>query len=216
MLAEAAHVRLWRVSSAWTEMVREPVPRGRALTLDEWSALPEDEPGELVDGFLMEEELPDPVHELAVSWFVFLFRSWLGRAGFVFTSDLKVQVTGNSGRKPDLTIILPGSARPSKRGILRIVPDVLVEVVTPTPRDERRDRIEKMAEYEALGVRWYWLLDPALGSFEIFELGDRGKYTKVVAASAGRVTDVPGCPGLAVDLDDLWAELDRLEDGEGP
>ena len=105
MLAEAAHVRLWRVSSAWTEMVREPVPRGRALTLDEWSALPDDEPGELVDGFLMEEELPDPVHELAVSWFVFLFRSWLGRAGFVFTSDLKVQVTGNSGRKPDLTII---------------------------------------------------------------------------------------------------------------
>lgn len=191
-------------------MVREPAPRGRAMTLDEWSVLSEDETGELVDGFLIEEEVPDAIHDLAVSWLVFLFRSWLGRVGFVFTSDLKVHVKEKTGRKPDVTVILPGSVRPAKRGLMRVVPDLLVEVVTPTPRDERRDRIDKMAEYEALGVRWYWLVDPALGSFEIFELGERGKYTKVVAAAAGRIDDVPGCPGLVVDLDDLWAELERL------
>jgi len=133
----------------------------------------------------------------------------------VFPSDFKIQTDETSGRKPDGTVILPGSARPPKRGVLRTAPDLVVEVVTPTPRDERRDRIEKMTEYEALGVKWYWLFDPALGSLEIFELGNRGKYVRVVAASAGQVTPVPGCVGLVVDLDELWAELERLSDEEG-
>ena len=33
-------------------------------------ALPEDEPGELVNGMLLEEEMPDAVHELAASWLI--------------------------------------------------------------------------------------------------------------------------------------------------
>lgn len=200
------------MSSAWQERTRTPEPLGRPLSLQEWGTLPRGEAGELVRGFLTEEEVPDPLHELTVSWFVFLFRAWLGRTGFVFGSDLKVQLTEDTGRKPDVTVIFPGGDAPSRRGPLRNAPDLVIEVVTPTPRDERRDRIEKMAEYESRGIRWYWLLDPALGSLEIFELNAQKKYTKVVAASEGQLVEVPGCPGLAVDLDDLWAELDRLGD----
>jgi hypothetical protein len=34
----------------------------REMTLDEWAALPEDEPGELVNGRIEEEETADDVH----------------------------------------------------------------------------------------------------------------------------------------------------------
>ena len=34
------------------------------MTLAEWAELPEEEPGELVAGWLEEEEVPDYVHEL--------------------------------------------------------------------------------------------------------------------------------------------------------
>jgi Uma2 family endonuclease len=88
-----------------------------------------------------------------------------------------------------------------------------VEVVTPTPRDERRDRVEKMSEYQAFGVRYYWLLDPALGSLEIFELRD-GVYAKIEAATSG-VVAVPGCEGLVLDLDAFWARLAELGPEEG-
>jgi Uma2 family endonuclease len=183
---------------------------GERLDIDDWIALPEETPGELVDGRLTEEELPDPIHELAVTWLVALFRSWLGqRGGFVFGSEVKLVLGPARGRKPDISIYFADRAAPPRRGALRDPPDVVVEVVSPSPIDERRDRVYKMNEYAAFGVRFYWLVDPALGSVEIFELHD-GRFARSVGATTGRLDDVPGCQGLQLDLDELWGELARL------
>lgn len=187
------------------------VTRGTRLTLDSWSELPEDVPGELVGGHLVEEEMTDPVHGLAASWLIALLRRWLeGRGGFIFDADVKLAVSADVGRKADASVYLPGRPPPPRRGPLRAPPDIVVEIVTPTPRDERRDRVEKMGEYAAFGVAYYWIVDPALGSFEVFELHE-GRYQRAVGAIGGRIDPVPGCDGLAIDLDALWAELERLE-----
>ena len=50
----------------------QPDARTRVLTLEEWAELPEDDEGELVNGHLTEEEVPDFVHELIVVWFTSL------------------------------------------------------------------------------------------------------------------------------------------------
>jgi len=186
-------------------------PRGRRLDLEAWAVLPEDEEGELVDGFVAEEEVPDPIHGLAVSWLIAVFRAWLAdRGGFVFDSDVKFVVTPTRGRKPDVSVYFPGRPAPPRRGALRQPPDIMVEVVSASPADERRDRVEKMDEYAAFGVPYYWLVDPALGSLEIFEL-TAGRFARCVAATAGVLRNMPGCPGLELDLDRLWAELARLD-----
>jgi Uma2 family endonuclease len=201
--------------NAWSPaLASRRQPTGRRLALDEWAALPEDAEGELVDGYLTEEEVPDPIHGLAVSWLIALFRAWLGgRTGFVFDSDVKFAVTPTRGRKPDVSLYFPGRPAPPRRGVLRDPPDIMVEVVSPSPADERRDRVEKMDEYAAFGVRYYWLVDPALGSLEIFEL-DAGRFARSAAITAGVLRDVPGCPGLELDVDQLWAELARLTANE--
>lgn len=192
------------------EQSSTPLLAGEALTPEQWAALPEDEPGELVNGRLTEEEVPDSVHELTVTWLIVLLDGWLGDNGFVFGSELRT-IIGDRGRKPDLSVFLPGSA-PPKRGPVRVPADVLVEVVSPSPKDERRDRVEKMSEYAAFGVRFYWIVDPTLGSFEIFQLDDERRYVKVVGATGGKIDPVPGCPGLVIDIDRLWAKLARLSD----
>jgi Uma2 family endonuclease len=187
---------------------------GCALSLEEWLALSEDEDGEFVDGHLVEEEVPDFTHELTVSWLIRVIGLWLAGSGFVVGSELKILTSANRGRKPDLAVILPGSKAPPRTGPVREPPDILIEVVTPTPRDERRDRVEKMSEYARFGVPYFWLVDPTLGAFEMFERTPAGNYQKLVGVTAGSIDPVPGCPGLVVDVDALWAELARLRDGE--
>ena len=188
--------------------------KGARLDLGDWTALPDGIPGEFVEGHLTDEEMPDPIHELAVSWLIALFRAWLGsRGGFVFGSDLKFVVSPTRGRKPDVSVYLPERAAPPRQGALREPPDIMVEVVSASPIDERRDRVEKMDDYAAFNVRFYWLVDPALGSVEIFELRE-GRFSRAAAATSGRIADVPGCSGLVLDLDQLWTELSRLTPNE--
>jgi Uma2 family endonuclease len=181
------------------------------MTLDEWAALDEDEPGELVDGRVEEEEMPTTLHEAVVSWLVRMLGAWLvPRGGWVFGSEHKLAVGERRGRKPDVVLYFPDSRLPGRHSsISRVAPDVVIEVISPTPRDGRRDRVDKKRDYAALRVRWYWLVDPDLRTFEALGLGEDGRYVDALSASEG-VHDIPGCEGLKLDLDALWDELDRL------
>lgn len=54
-----------------------------------------------------------------------------------------------------------------------------------------------------------WEALPERRSLEIFERRD-GRFVRTVGASGGRLGNVPGCPDLYVDLDELWNEFARL------
>lgn len=188
----------------------------RTLTEDEWAALDEDTLGELVDGMLVEEEVPDFAHEVVVFWLSAMLAEWIARnGGIAGGSGAKFIVRKGRGRRPDLFVFLPNGRRPPKRGATRVPPDVMVEVISGSPQDVRRDRIQKMDEYAAFGVRWYWLVDPTARTLEIYERTPDGPYLRVRGASDGRVEAVPGFDGLVLDLDALWARVDELADEEG-
>jgi len=180
-------------------------------TLEAWAALDEDDSRELVDGRLEDEEVPSAIHEAVVRWILVLLDAYFRpRGGLVFGSGIRLAVSARSGRSPDIVCYGPGR-RPEARGLVRVPPDVVVEVVSPSPRDERRDRIEKPDDYAVFGVRSYWIVDPDYRSFEVWELGADKRYVRAAAGIQGKVERVPGFDGLSLDLDELWAEVDRLE-----
>jgi Uma2 family endonuclease len=195
-------------------MVTSAVAPHRLLTVEDWAALPEDDPGELVDGVLEEEELPDYVHEVAVAWLVSVLRSWVvPRGGIAAGSEAKFALGPRHGRKPDVSLYFPESRKPPRRGAVRVPPDLAVEVLSPKARDEQRDRVDKPDEYARFGIRHYWILDPEQRILECWRLGTGGSYERLLGASVGRVA-VPGFDDLELDLDALWAETDRLERAE--
>jgi Uma2 family endonuclease len=186
-------------------------PRAPQLSAEEWFGLPEDVPGELLGGLLVEEEVPDATHELVITWLTALLRAWMrGKGGFVLGSGAKLQLGRDKGRMPDACAYLPGGRRPEATGPIATPPDIAIEVLSPSRDDVRRDRIQKMSEYAAFGIRYYWLVDPAARVVEIYELDSNGLYRRAVGAADGKIEAVPGCLGLSIDMDELWADVDSL------
>lgn len=184
----------------------------RLMTIDEWAALDQDESGELVEGFLVEEEDVGFLHETLVTLLAFLLRGWLQQRGRVAGSDAKFAVSSTRGRKPDLTVYFT-RARLPRRSVIRTPPDVVIEIVTPTARDRRRDRVEKLGEYAGFGVQYYWLVDPEAQTFEVLALGADQQYRIALSRSEG-THPIPGCDGLEIDIDALWSEVADLGDDE--
>jgi Uma2 family endonuclease len=183
----------------------------KPMTLGEWAALDEDIEGELVDGVLEEEEIPSFLHEIVVAWLIRTLSGWASRRrALVAASEAKIAVGARRGRKPDLSLYLAGATPSLSDALVRVPPHLVVEVASPRPRDVRRDRVEKPADYARARVRYYWIVDPQLRSLEVFELARDGRYAVALTASRGRVR-APGCPGLVVDLDSLWKEIDEAE-----
>ena len=184
------------------------------MTLEAWADMDEDTPGELVEGQLVEEEVPSNLHEAVVSWLMGMLRVWATpRGSWVFGSEHKLGIAPGRGRKPDVSMYAPGTRLPAKAALSKRPPAVVIEVVSPRPRDAHRDRIDKIADYSRFGVRFYWLIDPQIRILEILELGADGRYAIALTASEGAFA-VPGCEGLVLDLSALWTEVDQLSGDE--
>jgi Uma2 family endonuclease len=179
------------------------------MTVDEWADLDEDIEGELVDGALEEEETPTHLHELVVTWLLVVLHQWARPLrGRVTGSETKIAVGARRGRKPDVSVYLRGRKPALDDSLVTVAPHLVVEVTSPRARDVRRDRIDKQIDYARARVRYYWILDPQLRTLEILALGRGGRYGVALERTAGRFR-VPGCPGLVLDLDDLWREIDE-------
>ena len=99
------------------------------------------------------------------------------KLGKVFGSSTGYNLPSGDTLEPDLSFI--SGERWAKgphvgRGqFLRIVPNLVVEILSPTT--VQRDRIEKKKIYEANGVDELWLVDPIRRDVTVFQLAE-GKY----------------------------------------
>lgn len=196
------------------QMSTAPVAPAKPTTLEDWANMDEDEPGEFVDGRVVEEEVPTYLHETVVSWLLGILRIWGIPRGYpVFGSEAKIRVARGRGRKPDVCMYAQGTRLRRGDSVSRKPPLLIVEVLSRAPRDVKRDRFEKRNEYARFGVQHYWLVDPDARVFEFLSLGPDGRWVDAGVASDGKV-EVAGFEGLVLDLDQLWAEVDTVTEPE--
>lgn len=96
------------------------------------------------------------------------------------------------GREPDLLFVSSDRQHLVEKTYLNGPADLVVEIVSP--ESVGRDRGEKFVEYEAAGIREYWLIDPDRESAEFYELGADGRYraAQVGAGDAYRSKVIEG------------------------
>lgn len=74
-----------------------------------------------------------------------------------------------SGREPDLMFIAKENVGRIARTFLDGPADLVIETISP--QSVARDRTQKFAEYQAAGIREYWLIDPPRKQAEFYVLG---------------------------------------------
>ena len=172
---------------------------------DAWTRSPDSTPAEWADGATFDLCHADDLHHELMLWLLTVVRLYVNsrRLGLACSGNLMRLADQRCQRMPDLYFV--AEARRPILGYDRIEgpADLAVEVVSAGYADH--DYVTKFHEYEAAGVREYWVADPQTRTFAPFALGGDGRYAKIDADADGRVRSV-AIPGLWLRPADLFAD----------
>jgi Uma2 family endonuclease len=183
-------------------VVTEP-PRGRLrMTEEEFDAwCTPDVRAEFVDGEVI---VMSPV--LAVHNHIFQFLSKLlgmylefRPGGTVYGSEFLVRLRPGLRRVPDLFFLADGEEGREQPGYLEGAPDIAFEIVSEDSID--RDWRQKFLEYEASGLKEYWIIDPAHQAVRLYRLVE-GRYVAVPVENDRLGSGV--LPGFWIKPEWLW------------
>jgi Uma2 family endonuclease len=100
------------------------------------------------------------------------------------------------------------------------IPSIAAEFVSERKRDRERDYGEKRREYEAIGVREYWIIDRFERTMTVFRATPTGSVELVIKAD--EIYRTPLLPGFELPLARLlkladdWARTARARKPRGP
>lgn len=111
------------------------------------------------------------------------------------------------GREPDLIFVANENLDKIKPTFLDGAADLVVEIISP--ESFGRDRGEKFLEYEAAGIKEYWLIDVERKQAEFYVLDESGRYQ--LAQIADGVYHSPVIKGFWLKVEWLWNLPNELE-----
>ncbi len=164
----------------------------------------EDTRGEWVNGEAIKFMPPKALHQnltgflyTLLTFFVKMFK-----LGYVGIAPLEVRLTTNSSREPDIFFVAKSHLDIVNDDRVDGVPDLIVEVVSKDSM--QRDREEKYDEYEAAGVREYWIIDnrPRRHLAEFYRLDAKGMYQRIEPINGIFRSEV--IQGFWLRIDWLW------------
>ena len=125
------------------------------------------------------------------------------RFGKTYGSSPGLRMPDGSVREPDAAWIsderlAPLPPRGQRPAFPSVVPDLVVEVCSPSDRLSQQQR--KMEEWIAYGVRLGWLVDPKESRIYFYRPGAEVE----VLERPDTVSGEPELPGLEIDCTDIW------------
>lgn len=175
------------------------------LTLDEFLALPETEPGsEYFDGEVRQKVSPNLYHGILAARLAARFIAWVehNEEAVVGVEVRHVATALNTAFLPDVHVTkMSRLAGHGTESPLTVIPDIAVEVLSPGDRPAAV--LEKVDMYSALEIPALLLVDPQDRTIRIYRAGQSARtYTEDESIDLSHVL-----PGFVLDLKDLFAAL---------
>jgi Uma2 family endonuclease len=166
---------------------------------------------ELDNGYLEILTMPSAQHQRLLKYLLLLLERYLrGKrvGGEVLFAPLPVRLWPGTVREPDLVYLNEARSRRTDR--YPDGADLVMEIVSDTPEDRKRDLVTKRRQYAKAGISEYWIIDPKHSTIAVFELDGRTKkYRKPVISKSGHVAVSKLFPGFSVDVAKLFTRASR-------
>ena len=142
-------------------------------TTDDYFALEDDGETELLDGEFVVSPAPSLRHQMAViALAAILYRQAKSlRCGIVLTAPFDVVLSRTNIPHPDVLFLLAASLARLTKNVLQGPPDLAVEFLSPSNRNN--DLKRKMKIYLECGVPQYWIGDPEARTIRVLENGGK-------------------------------------------
>ena len=182
--------------------------RGRFLADDIFDTPDDGKRYEVIEGDLYVTTAPDLDHQEPITQLMGLIVPYLrqrprGRRGKLYTSPVGLILDERNGVQPDLVYVSPDRAGILTRRGIRGVPDLVVEILSPST--EATDRGVKFRRYAAFGIPHYWIINPATRTLEAYRLAAGADEFELSGTFGPDATFEPELfPGLAIPIGDLW------------
>jgi Uma2 family endonuclease len=174
-------------------------PKTTGLTYEDLRSFPDDNlRREIIDGELFVTPSPIRRHQGVVAELITALVLY-GRehGGNVYPAPMDVFFSDTNVVEPDVLFVRPGRLPGTDEAKVVVVPDLVVEVSSPSTR--RTDLTRKRDLYERFGVAEYWFVDIEIERVEIYRLHE-GTYGGPEILRAGAVLTSPVLPDFALDL----------------
>ncbi len=161
---------------------------------------------EIIDGDLYVSRQPHVNHQIAADRIQSALHAWSDRTkagvavtvpGLAFAEDNDVI--------PD--VVWTSSSRFAEAlddvGHFRAAPELIVEVISPGPANELRDRKLKLNLYSRQGVHEYWIVDWQRHTVDVCR-SDGQQLTAVATFRDGDTLSSPVLPGFHCSVAELW------------
>lgn len=176
------------------------IDRTKEWTVDDYLLLGEmNTPCQLINGELIMSPSPTPYHQTILSNLNDLLKAEAKKTrGVVFFAPMDLHVDRKNVFQPDLIYISEEKKHIITHRAIEGVPDLVVEIISPS--NIFSDRYTKKKVYQKIGIREYWIVDPANRTLEIFLAGQQDPdVPHLYVVDEGQVTSTV-IPSLNFDL----------------
>lgn len=145
------------------------IDRSKDWTVDDFLKLEESNtPCELINGELVMSPAPTPFHQNVTSNLNDFLKAEARKiGGKVFFAPIDLYIDRRNVFQPDLIFISSEKKNIITNRGIEGVPDLIVEIISPSNVFTDRNRKKKV--YQQIGVREYWIVDPANHTLEVYK-----------------------------------------------